>query len=151
MTYSFKKIHDFYLCLTTAVEMVWGLCTSSRRPCRNYLTTYWPDPFKISFVASPGQYPQTVWEFLKKKSIFKFFQDFFFFFRFRVIRVNIGPYGDKTFKTLLPYRQTERWEINVITILGNHIWRVKWHHHIWPWVTLKVKVMVTQICKPYIL
>ncbi len=24
-----------------------------------------------------------------------------------------------------------------LTSIGNHIWRVQWHHHIWPWVTLK--------------
>ncbi len=46
--------------------------------------------FQNWFLGCPGPYAQTVFEFLKKKHIFWFF-----------IFVNMGPYGSKTFKTLL--------------------------------------------------
>ena len=65
-----------------------------RRPCRNYLRTYWADSFQISVVVSPGPYPQTVFGiFEKKKCMFKFFR--IFFFRFLVNQVNMGPYGSQ--------------------------------------------------------
>ncbi len=38
-----------------------------------------------------------------------------------------------------------------IRINTNHVWNVQWHHHIWPWVTLKINDKVTQISKAFIL
>ncbi len=60
----------------------------------DYLWSYCMDYFQILVVASPGQYAQTFFSFLKKKKFFNFLWIFFVF-------VNMGPYGSKNFKTLL--------------------------------------------------
>ncbi len=85
---------------TSAELMVWGLCPSSvvRRLCRNYLRAYWVDCFQISVVASPGPYPQTFFQFLKKNAFSNFWG---FFFSFCVNHVNMGPYRSQNFKRLL--------------------------------------------------
>ncbi len=59
----------------------------------DYLWSYCMDFFQILVVASPGPYAQTFSSFLKKT-----FSDFL---RIFFVFVNMGPYGSKTFKTLL--------------------------------------------------
>ncbi len=67
---------------SSAELMLWGLCPVSvvRRPCRNYLRTYWADCFQISVMASPGPYTQSCFEVLKTKMHFQIFEDFVFLF-----------------------------------------------------------------------
>ena len=39
--------------------------------------------------------------------------------------------------------RAKRWELDMQLLyisIGNHIWRVQWHYHIWPWVTLKGQI-----------
>ncbi len=41
-------------------------------------------------------------------------------------------------KNILVTITPKRWEIDMRLLyisIGNHIWRVPWHHHIWPWVS----------------
>ncbi len=67
----------------------WSLC-GVRRPCHNYLRTYWAHSVQISVLASPGPYPH-----YEKKCIQKVSGFFLFVF------VNMGPHGSPNFKTLL--------------------------------------------------
>ncbi len=63
----------------------------------DYLWSYCMYFFQILVVASPGPYAQTFFTFLKKKNK----QTFSDFLRIFFVFVNMGPYGSKTFKTLL--------------------------------------------------
>ncbi len=47
-----------------------------RRPCCNYLRTYWADCFQISVAACPEPYTQTCFEILKQKNAFSNFSAF---------------------------------------------------------------------------
>ncbi len=68
-----------------------------RRPCRNYLRTFWADSFQISAAASPGQYPWAFFCILEEKMHFPSFHIFFFF----SFSLTWHPMATKTSKTLL--------------------------------------------------
>ncbi len=66
---------------------------------------------------------------------------------FKVILGSLGAFAifvmrpnDKRYeKTFCMAITDKRWEIDTQLLnisIGNHIWSVKWHHHIWSWVTL---------------
>ncbi len=65
------------------------------RLCRNYLRTYWADSFQLSVLGCPGAEPGWKNEHFWKKITSS---DFVWIFQFFV---NIRPYANKNFKTLL--------------------------------------------------
>ncbi len=70
-----------------------------RRPCHNYLRTYWADSLQISVMASPGPYPKTFFSIFEKNAFSNF--SGFFFFAFVLTMLTWDPMGAKNFKTLL--------------------------------------------------
>ncbi len=47
---------------------------------------------------------------------------------------------DKTFWAAM---RANRWELDMQLLymsIGNHVWRIQWHHQIWPWVAFKGQI-----------